>query len=121
MNYNQTAPTCFVNVLGTNYGIYLDIPEHDDKLLAGCLGYCDKSAKRIVIVAEPDDSEMADWTAMRKESLRHEIVHAFMHESGIDANCSFDILGEEHPEHLVAWIAIQFPKLLKAFNEVGAL
>ena len=50
--------------------------------------------------------------------LRHEIVHAFLDESGLMENAKFD---DEHFEQMVDWIAIQFPKMQKAFEEVGCL
>ena len=46
---------------------------------------------------------------------RHELIHAFLYESGLDA-CSW-----ANNEEMVDWIAIQFPKLFKAFQEVGCL
>ena len=121
MYYDETPETYKVSVLGTEYKVYVDVPQEKDELLQGCCGYCDKSAKRIAVVAEPKDSELANWTYYSKESLRHELIHAFMSESGIDGNCLWDIAGEEHPEHMVAWLAIQFPKILKVFQEVNAL
>ena len=119
--YDEVQPTCTVSVLGTEYGIWLDVPEDKDEFFKSCSGYCDKSAKRIAIVAETKDSELADWEAYKKCCMRHEIVHAFLHESGMNGNSTWDIPGEEHPEQLVDWIAWQFPKMLKAFQAVGAL
>ena len=122
MSYYDTTPcTCVVNVLGTEYGIWLDVPENADPLLENCSGYCDKTVKRIVIIAETKDSELSDWGAYRRSCMRHEIVHAFLTESGLDGNTHWDVQGEEHPEQMVEWIALQFPKLLRAFQEVGAL
>lgn len=46
----------------------------------------------------------------KKKVARHEIVHAFFSESGLDTNYSED-------ELLVDWIALQFPKMLKVMKE----
>ena len=119
--YESTKPTYTVNILGTQYDVYDNVCEENDSFFETCSGYCDKTAKRIAVMAEPKDSELADWPVYHKECMRHEIIHAFLHESGIDVNCKFDVLGEEHPEHLVAWIAIQYPKMLKVFQEVNAM
>ena len=119
--YETTEPTFKVNVLGTEYEIYDNVREEDDEFFKTCSGYCDKTAKRIAVTAEPEDSELIDWEAYHTECLRHEIIHAFMHESGIDANCKFDVIGEDHPEHMVSWMAIQFPKILKVFQEINAI
>ena len=122
MSYYETVePTYRVSILGTEYLIYDNVKMENDELLDTCSGYCDKTVKRIVVVAEPKDSELSDWNAYHNECMRHEIIHAFMHESGIDANCRFDVEGDEHPEHMVSWTAIQFPKMLKVFQEVGAI
>lgn len=119
--YEETTPDYVLNVLGTNYSIYLNVPDDKDNYLKECSGYCDKSAKRISVMAESADSELADWDEYAKSCLRHELIHAFLYESGIDGNCTWDIPGEEHPEHMVAWIATQFHKLLMAFEATKCL
>ena len=121
IDYSKTAPTCEISVLGTIYKIWLDVPENEDAFLMTCNGYCDKTAKRIVVVGERAENELDDWSAFRKVCLRHEIIHAFMYESGLDSNTTWCTEDEEHPEMVVEWIAVQFPKMLKTFNEVGAL
>ena len=50
---------------------------------------------------------------LKNKVLRHEIVHAFFHESG----CS----EWTNDENLVEWIAIQVPKMAKAMKEAGAI
>ena len=120
-HYEDNKPTCIVNVLGTPYAVYDGVMPENDPYLEKCDGYFDKTVKRIVVIGKIPENELEDWNEYRKVCLRHEIVHAFMHESGIDANCKFDVPGESHPEHMVSWIAIQFPKMLKAFKEVGAM
>ena len=52
--------------------------------------------------------------------MRHEITHAFLNESGLDANASDTDCWAKN-EEMVDWFAIQSPKIYKAFNEVGAL
>ena len=74
-----------------------------------------------MVVGETRESELYDWAVYRNECLRHELIHAFMFESGIDANMTWDIGGQDHPEGLIGWMAIQFPKIVKVFREVGAL
>ena len=119
--YTEVPETRKVGVLGTEYGIWLDVPEDCDPLLKDCAGYCDKTTKRIVVMAEPSDSELGDWSVYSKACLRHELIHAFFHESGFDGNSHYIIEGEEHPEAVVEWIALQFPKMLKVFTEAEAL
>ena len=119
--YDRTAPTCTVNVLGTEYRVWLDVPESEDEMLKACNGYCDKTVKRIVVCERNQTCELADYTEYRKYCMRHELVHAFLFESGHGANTTWDIPGEEHPEHMVEWIGMQFPKILNAFQAIGAL
>ena len=122
MNYYDGAPDKIVSVLGTNYGIYIDVPEREDKVLEGCSGYCDKTIKRISIMdLSGDRCNLVDKEEYRKYLIRHELVHAFLFESGIGADTLWDIAGQEHPEHMVEWIAMQFPKLVKVFEQAGAL
>lgn len=118
--YDGVAPTCTVNILGTEYGVYLDVEMDNDELLKQCTGYCDKTTKRIII-GNMEGCNLGDEAEFRKYCLRHEIVHAFLFESGIAADTVWDIEGQEHPEHMVEWIAMQFPKMIKAFQAVGAL
>lgn len=51
-----------------------------------------------------------------KKVLRHEIVHAFLFESGIDSSSEW-----ARNEEIVDWIALQFPKLLDAFKETECI
>lgn len=121
MSYYDKAPTRVVDVLGTEYKLYLDVPESEDSILQECTGYCDKTIKRISVVDKSGESNLGDWMEYRKTVIRHELIHAFLFESGIGADCKWDIPGDEHPEHMVEWISMQFPKMLKAFQTVGAL
>lgn len=51
----------------------------------------------------------------------HEITHAFLDESGLQHCSSVPMGAWARHEEMVDWIAIQFPKIMKAFQEVGAL
>ena len=119
--YDNKAPTCVVNVLGTEYRIFLDVPESEDEVLKSCAGYCDKTSYRIAVVARDADGNLDDDSAYRKQILRHEIIHAFLFESGLGGDSVWYVKGQEHPEQTVDWLARQFPKILKAFQTVGAL
>ena len=118
--YMDTQPTCCVDVLGTEYKIWMDVVKANDPTLEHCDGYCDKTVKRIV-VADVNKSDFDDCEEYRRFLLRHELVHAFLFESGIGGSTKWDVEGEEHPEHLVEWLAYQYPKMLEAFRAVGAI
>ena len=104
-----------VNVLGTEYTIK-ESNEVADATLKDCDGYCDTSVKAIVIDTfqhSPDSLE--DLEVYRKKVTRHELIHAFLYESGLSCN------SWAKDEEVVDWIALQFPKLLKAFEQCEAL
>lgn len=119
--YDNHQPTCMVDVLGTVYRVFLDVPEAEDEILNSCAGYCDKTSHRIALCAKEPDANLDDYDEYRKQSLRHEIVHAFLFESGLGGDAVWHMPGQEHPEQTVDWIARQFPKLLKAFQQAGAM
>lgn len=106
-----------VNILGTEYDI---VQCHGGPRLENIDGCCDETTKEIVV--ETYDGEegkpgvKAALDVQRKKVLRHEITHAFLFECGL-AECSPWAQNEE----LVDWIAIQGPKIFKAWQEAGAL
>ena len=116
-----------VNVLGTEYGItkhdYKDIPDFEKK---GIDGYCDSVMKEIAMCNMTTYPGYEDETAeycnkVEKEVLRHEIVHAFLNESGLQDSACRPIQAWAKNEEMVDWIALQFCKILKAFNETECL
>lgn len=119
--YDNHAPTCKVNVLGTEYGIWLDVPESADDTLRECSGYCDKTSHRIAICEKEQDANLDDYPEYRRQVMRHEIIHAFLFESGLGGDAAWHVAGQEHPEQTVDWLARQFPKMIRAFQTVGAL
>ena len=119
--YDGRVPTCQANVLGTEYNIFLDVPESEDEILKTCDGYCDKTSHKIVVCEKQQDSNLDDYIEYRKRIMRHEIIHAFLFESGLGGDSVWHVEGQEHPEQTVDWIAYQFPKMLKAFQTVGAI
>lgn len=105
-----------ISILGTEYFVYYKSPS-EDKFLMECDGYCDKSSKKIVVNTE--NLELENFPVYQKKCLRHEIIHAFLYESGLAENWEHKNFGQE--ETVVDWVAIQFPKLLEIFQKVGAL
>lgn len=107
-----------INVLGTEYTVNIT-PKGDDPRLTDNDGYTDTSEKLCVIddLSESEDDVFAkgDLKKYRRQVIRHEIIHAFLFESGLDVNswaCN---------EELVDWIAIQFPKIAKAVAEADCM
>ena len=107
-----------LDVLGTEYEIS-ELSKAEDSMLETCDGYCDKTSKRIVIITKSDECNLDDFEVYRRKILRHEIIHAFLFESGLHENFEHNQWG--HDETMIDWVAAQFPKLTKAFKEVGIL
>lgn len=104
-----------VNVLGTKYTIK-ESNKLDDPILENNDGYCDHSTKTIVIDTFRDSpGSLQDLESYRKQVIRHELVHAFLFESGLDAN------SWGRNEEIVDWIACQFPKMNDAFAQCDAM
>lgn len=107
-----------IDVLGTKYTILI-LPKSKDKYLERVDGYCDKTSKKIVVKAKDETCELDDYEVYKKVCLRHEIIHAFLFESGLHQNFHHEEWG--HEETMVDWIATQFPKLMKAFKAADCL
>lgn len=106
-----------VDVLGTEYKIIMNAKAIDCPKLKGLNGYIDWSSKEIVIakIIEENDT-VSDTEKCIRKTLRHEIIHAFIYESGLHANSDWAC-----NEELVDWIALQFEKMLYAFIKVNAI
>lgn len=106
-----------INVLGTPYRVDM-VPESEGPKLKDMDGYMDPSIKRIVVAdvnQRPADNESVhnpEW--FQKNIVRHELIHAFITESGLED-------AYWHTEDMVRWLAYMFPRLLAAFKEAGCL
>jgi Zn-dependent peptidase ImmA (M78 family) len=100
-----------ISILGENYTLGFST-EKDDPELKGLSGYCMPSEKKIVI-----DKDMKNPNATKKWVMRHEIIHAFLYESGLDKEAPW----ADSEEQLVDWIALQFPKMLKTMQDADAI
>ena len=104
-----------VNVLGTEYEISAESIKNDE-----ADGTCDFYSKRITY-RDPKEYENDPMTVERPDLytdkiIRHEIVHAFLFESGLDASTEW-----ARNEEIVDWIALQGEKIFAAWKEVGCL
>ena len=103
-----------VNILGTEYTIELRELRDED-----IDGFTDNTSKLIVIRSD-NENNVGDFEYLQKKQLRHEIIHAFMSESGLQCNWQH-IEQFGHDETTVDWFAIQSPKIFKAFQELDIL
>jgi hypothetical protein len=102
---------CKINVLGTDYRIVPKELKNED-----IDGFTDNTAKEIVIRTD-NVNNVGDFDFLQKKQLRHEIIHAFLSESGLQCNWQhMEQFG--HDETTVDWFAIQSPKIFKVFQEL---
>lgn len=103
-----------VNILGTEYTIeYREFNQEDID------GFCDYTEKLIVVRLD-NENEVGNFERLQKKQLRHEIIHAFMAESGLQSNWQH-VEQFGHDETTVDWFAIQSPKIFKIFQELDIL
>ena len=108
-----------INVLGTEIRVEFHT-EEEDSLLVECAGYYDATVNMIVVKNHDKDYAVKDPEAVQRKTLRHEIIHAFLHESGLDwSSTSVDAWATN--EEMVDWFAIQSPKIFKVFQEQGLM
>ena len=105
-----------VNVLGTEYDVEI-LSQRDESMdVLESVGYTDCSVKKIRVfdvTKNTDLSQQEDREKYQNLILRHELIHAFLYESGIGFGMQF------HNEELVDWLAMQFPKMTEVFDEMG--
>lgn len=108
-----------VNILGTEYEVIMDAP--DEMLPEDADGAMDHSIKRIVVAKfESNRNSIKDLDVYRKKVLRHEVIHAFLFESGLWNN-SGNVTAWGQSEEITDWFAIQSPKIMRVFEELEVL
>lgn len=112
-----------VLVLGTEYKIYYETKKENNPKMEGAKAYTELCAKEIHIdrswfEGAKDDPNpeliLKDLYKERIKVIRHELIHAFILESGLSECCSW-----AENEELVDWIARQFPKMSECFEKAG--
>ena len=109
-----------LDILGTEYEVNI-VPQADDEYLreSNSSGYTDPSIHRIVVQDQskrpPSYKSQADLAAYQQDTMRHEIIHAFLFEAGLGSECNW------HTEECVDWFALMLPKIVNACVEAGAI
>lgn len=101
-----------INILGSDWTIQSQTEEENPKLTEAA-GYCDYSTRTITVKKKYADElfNLADMDAYKRQVLRHEIVHAFLFESGLTEVA--------RDETVVEWIAIQLARMNIAMTQAG--
>ena len=122
MNYNKPF-TKKVNVLGSEWTIILEVKDTTKIPYYNHVnGWADVSVHEIHvgIFQKHEINDLKNIAVYYKRTLRHEIIHAFLMESGLDTqtdSCRAWATNEE----MVDWIAGQFPKIQMVLKELDAL
>ena len=117
MNYD--LPTK-IAVMGTDFDITYTT-EEDDPTIKGKSGVCYSLLHKIKIdqwiyLDDADGSVSETEKASKLLSLlailRHEVMHAFFFQSGLDTQCSFAV-----DEMLIDWLSLKMPEIVDVMNE----
>lgn len=106
----------YIDILGTPYNIKFQTPQENPKLdIADANGLAELYSKELIIRTgyEDDPNSFNNVTEFREKVMRHEVIHAFFHE------CGLDIYSDD--ETLVNFLALQFPKLEAVMHKVHEL
>lgn len=120
-----------VNILGTEYIIDKRKYDEDENFeKKKYVAYIDTDTKNIVyldmsthpeLIASGTYKDSHKCKSSENASLRHEITHAFMYESGL-GSCALNAeLPWSENEEMIDWFAIQSPKIYKVFRELMLL
>lgn len=112
-----------INILGCDYNI-IECTFSSNKVMHdnNYYGYCDTIQKKIYIAdfsEEQFDMEKDRKDAYKKLILRHEVIHAFLTESGLGSSSFVSESPWATNEEMVDWIALQFNKIKEVFIKLG--
>ncbi len=103
-----------IDILGTEYRIIRE--EFGGRDMDG---YCDNTSKEIHIRTD-NTNELGNFEELMKVALRHEVIHAFLSESGLRNNWHHEEY-YGHDETLIDWFALQYPKVLSAHIQLNCI
>ena len=113
-----------ISVLGVEYKVKIatDANDNDFKAYDNLQGYSDPSIHTIAVRTADNRRKgqldrgyltCNDTTIEVKDTIRHEIIHAFMNESGLDAAST----PWAHDESLINWLEIMIPRIEQAYKQ----
>lgn len=116
-----------IDVLGTEYAIKIvKVSECDDLKNNKFCALCNNLTHTILLGDASEEEFFGSMTEEEQEiqmktTLRHEVIHAFLNESGLQDSSARIEVGWARNEEMVDWFAIQSPKIFKAFMKLGIL
>lgn len=109
-----------VKILGAVYSIEYRSAE-EDTLLKDKAGYTDWTIKKIVIGKKDPDCTLGKFSRAQAKVLRHEIIHAFLLESGLDINSLVSDEGWATNEEMIDFFAFQGEKIAQVWKDANVL
>lgn len=114
MSNEEKKEKKYIDILGQSYEV---VTEKEggrcDKLNAN--GLCEPYKKQIILLDfEPDERTVLSPHIYKEKVFRHEIIHAFLFESGLDDS-------SWPSEEIVDWIALQLPKMVRLMMKLDIL
>lgn len=102
--------TKHINILGSNWAIRTE--EMGNNNYDGLTD----SSQREIVVRSDNENEVGDFETLVRKQTRHEIIHAFLYESGLSFNSNWAV-----NEEMVDWIAIQLPKIVEVCKKLECM
>lgn len=104
----------YINILGEEYKVNTEVSTDEAEYLKEVNGYCDSSIKEITVAKVINSTgTLKDLKKYEDKVIRHEIIHAFLDESGLKENSDW-----ARNEEMVDFFANQIPKMVKVFKEL---
>lgn len=122
MNERELKQFIKVNILGTNYEIIFKSTNEETRLKENW-GFTDFHTKEIYItddIEKETENSCKNLVDFKNKVMRHEILHAFLYESGLRENSNNTVAWAEN-EEMIDWFAIQIPKIAKTYKELNIL
>lgn len=97
--------------------------EDEEPRLKDNWGFTDYYAKEIYVrddIEKETDESCKNLKDFKNKVIRHEIVHAFLYESGLCEN-SHNVSAWAQNEEMVDWFAIQSPKIFELYKKLNVI
>lgn len=103
-----------VNILGSEWTVR-SATEAEEPRLEGKNGFTDWTT-RLICLEKRTTGDIGSMETYMNKVIRHELIHAFMDESGFGDCFEHKDFGQE--ETVVDWFAYQMPKIMKLADDI---
>ena len=98
-----------IEILGHEWTVLVTTDDVEPRL-KDCTGFTDWTSRKVVVSRIPESDTNLDYPdALMRKVLRHEIIHAYMFESGLGDDWTHPEVG--HDETMIDWMAYHLHKL----------